>query len=87
MPYPSCGPQVHATRKGLKKHKKVDNQMHNKEAKKLSSWRKAPETTVKKGNYHRAASGRRMRRRKATEDEQIRNVKLEKNNSLPDEKS
>ena len=77
-------PQVHATRKGVKKHGKINDEKQNKEDMKLSSWRRAPETIAKEDN-HQKATGRRMRRRKITEDEHTRNVKFDTSRAPPAE--
>ena len=77
-------PQVHATRKGLKKHGKVHDKKQDKEERKLSSWRKAPETIAKEDTHHKAKR-RKMQRRKMNGDEHIRNVRFDTSRALPAE--
>ena len=77
-------PQVHATRKGLKKHGKVLDKKQDKEVRKLSSWRKAPETIAKGDSYHKAKRSK-MQKRKVNGDEHIRNVRFDASRALPAE--
>ena len=77
-------PQVHATRKGLKKHGEAHDKKQDKEEKKLSSWRKAPDTIAKKDSYQKIKR-RRLRKQNANEDEHIRNVKFDTSRALPAE--
>ena len=51
---------------------------------KLSSWRKAPDTIAKEDNYQKI-KGRRMRKRRITEDEHMRNVKFDTSRARPAE--
>jgi len=77
-------PQVHATRKGLQRHREVLDKKQIKEERKLSSWRKAPETIAKEDSYHKSKR-RKMQRRRVNGDEHTRNVRFDTSRALPAE--
>jgi hypothetical protein len=77
-------PPVHATRKGVKKEGKSTDKKDDKEGKKLSSWRKAPETRTKDINQRQTAR-RKMRKKVENEDDHNRNVKFVVSTAAPAE--